>query len=111
MFDYAASGQQTSILTIVDTILRVPSPRGDLNQVLYVVIVPIFGILPASVCFKPGLDSNPGRRLLPVSNSCIAPCLRWRFLMTRCSKRLDKGIRIAQCPGNGFLFGERRDRD
>ena len=29
---------------------------------------------------------KPGRRFLPVSNSCMAPCLSWRFLTRSCSR-------------------------
>ena len=31
-------------------------------------------------------STNPGRRFLPVSNSCMAPCLSWRFLARSCSR-------------------------
>ena len=51
-------------------------------------------------------DRAHTRRILPVSSSCIIPCLRRRVLSRRVLERGDLGVHVGEDGGDGGLFGE-----
>ena len=64
--------------------------------------------------FAARFSCEPGRRFLPVSNSCMAPCLIWRFLAMSCSRdsmRASASLKASAMASCSALVGGRAIRN